>query len=149
MSHITSYANRLRAFVSARRTHLGLSGRRLRGSLKQLRVTRLLNVEHRGSSHHYTSCSIDGTVRACQGYGSSKGSRRAKIAQAASTAVRVVHARSTRVESNLEACEGCTSFINSGTGSVHQEHRPSLTNSRCVSTKPVQRVQQLPLHVYR
>ena len=64
---------------------------------------------------------------------SSKGSRHAKIAQATSTAVRVVRARSTRVEQRLEACEYCTSCINGGTGSVHQEHRPSLADLGCVS----------------
>ena len=83
------------SLVSARRTHQGLSGRCLRGSLEQLRVTRLLNVEHRGSSHHYTSCSIGGTVRACQGHGSSK---------------------------KLEACEDCTSCINDGTSSARHKH---------------------------
>ena len=66
LNHIASYANRSKAFVSVRRTHQGLSGRRLRGSLEQLRVTGLLKVEHRESSHHYTSCSIGGPVRACQ-----------------------------------------------------------------------------------
>ena len=126
LSHITSYVNRIRAFVSARRTRQGLSGRRLRGSLEQLRVTRLLNVEHRGSRHHCTSCINGGTSSARQehtdrvkargvrrlhklhqrwcvqcapgAHGPSKGSRCAKIAQAASTAVRVVRTRSTRVE---------------------------------------------------
>ena len=65
-SCITSYACRLRAFVSARRTHQEHSGRRLRGSLKQLRVMGLLNLEHRESSHYYITCSIGGTVRVCQ-----------------------------------------------------------------------------------
>ena len=99
--------------------------------------------------------------------GSSKGPRRLESAPAASLAVRVVHARSTRVEQRLEACEEGTSCINGGTssarqehssctscniggtGSVRQKHRPSLTDSGCVSTKYVQRVQQLTLHVHR
>ena len=74
---------------------------------------------------------------------------RAKIAQAASVAVHVVRARSTRVEKRLEACEDCTSYNIRSTGSVRQEHRPSLTDSRCVSTKLVQGVQQLPYHIHR
>ena len=49
-----------------RRTHQGLSWRRLLGSLEQLRVTRLLNVEHRGSSRHCTSCINGGTSSAHQ-----------------------------------------------------------------------------------
>ena len=65
-SCIISYACWLKAFIPAPRTDQGLSGRRLLGSLEQLRVTGLLNGEHHGSSHHYTSCSIGGTVRACQ-----------------------------------------------------------------------------------
>ena len=81
--------------------------------------------------------------------GSSKGSRCAKSAQAASTAVRVVRTRSIRVEYRIEACEECTSCNIGGTGSVRQEYRPSLTDSGCVSTKPVQRVQQIPLPVHR
>ena len=56
--------------------------------------------------------------------------------------------RSTQVEERLEACEDCTSCINGGTGSVHQKHSSSLTDSGCVSTKPVQRVQQLSLYVH-
>ena len=86
----------------------------------------MLNVEHRGSSHHCTSCINGSTSSARQehtgrvktrgvrrlrklhqrryeeyapgAHGSSKGSRRAKNEQAASTGVRVVRTRSTRVE---------------------------------------------------
>ena len=50
-SCITSFAYRLRAFVSVRPTRQGPSGRHRRGSLERLRVTGLLNLEHRESSH--------------------------------------------------------------------------------------------------
>ena len=120
-SCITSYAYRLKSFVSSPRTNQRLSRRRLRGRLEQPRVTGLLNVEHRRSSHHYTSCSIGGTVRACQenrdrvrtrgvrklhrrqhrqlslclpgAHGSSKGSRRAEITPTASSTAQIVRAR--------------------------------------------------------
>ena len=59
-----------------------------------------------------------------------------------------MRARSTRVESRLEACGECTSCNIGGTGSVGQKYRPSLTNSGCVSKKHVQRVQQLPLRLH-
>ena len=49
---MTSYAFTLRNFVSVWRTHLGLSARRFRESLKHLRVKVLLNLEHRESSHY-------------------------------------------------------------------------------------------------
>ena len=44
---------------------------------------------------------------------SNKGLRRSEIEQAASSAVQVVSARSTRVESRLEACEKCTDKLTS------------------------------------
>ena len=61
-----------------------------------------------------------------------------------------MRARSTRFEEGLEACEDCTSCNIGGTVSVHQEHRPSLTDSGGgeVSTKPVQGVKHLPLNAH-
>ena len=55
-------------------------------------------------------------------HGSSKGSRRAEIKQAASSTEQIVRARSTRVVYRLEACEECTSCNIGGTGSVRQGH---------------------------
>ena len=85
--------------------------------------------------------------------GSSQGPRRSESVQAASMAVRLVRARSIRVESRFETCEECTSFNIGGTGSVGHENRASRTNSGGEvggrSTKPVQEVQELPLHVNR
>ena len=123
---IITYGYRLRACASARCTHQRHSGRRLRGSLEQLRLTGLLNLEHRELSHYCSSCSIGDTVRVyhenpgqakAQGVrrllelrhqrhtswlpeepGSNKGPGRSETAQAAASRARLVPVNSTRVE---------------------------------------------------
>ena len=55
-------------------------------------------------------------------HGSSKGPKRSKIAQAASSAIQVVRARSTQVKQKPEACGDCTSCIIDGTSCARQEY---------------------------
>ena len=79
------------SLVGARRTHQRLSGRRVRGILEKLRVTGLLNVEHRGS----TAQSVTSARQfvSARELGSSKGSRRSETAQAVASARQLVPAR--------------------------------------------------------
>ena len=101
------------SLVGARRTHQRLSGRRVRGSLEKLRVTGLLNVEHRGSTaqsvtsaRQFVSARELGSRRSetaqpvasarqlvpAREPGSSKGSRRSETAQAVASAGQFVSA---------------------------------------------------------
>ena len=93
-SCIIVYTNRSRAFVSARRMHQGLSGRRLRGSLEQLRVTELLNVKHRKSSHLTTQAvALAAQFVLAREPGSGKSPRRSETAQAVALVRKFVPAR--------------------------------------------------------
>ena len=86
-------------------------------------------------------CSVGGTPTRESGL--SEGPRGLEIAQAVSSAVRVVRVRSIRAELRHEACEECTSCIIGGTSSARQEH-----TSR-VKARGVRRVHKLHQRPYK